>query len=86
MGARRGGHVIVTEHARRKQEETRMQTVWEESVQSVWREDLWFKAVKSGTEADLENMEKLLGKDPNAFYHEWDPRKLINCGRRGAEL
>ena len=35
-----------------------MQTVWEESVESVWREDLWFKAVKSGTEADLENMEK----------------------------
>lgn len=88
LGSRRAerGLFLVTEHARRKQEEARMQTVWEESVQSVWREDLWFKAVKSGTEADLENMEKLLGKDPNAFYHEWDPRKLINCGRRGAEL
>lgn len=76
---------VVTEHARRKQEEARMQTVWEESVESVWREDLWFKAVKSGTEADLEKMEKLLGKDPNAFYHEWDPRKLINCGGLGRD-
>lgn len=57
-----------------------MQTIWEEALDSVRREDLWFKAVRSGSETDLEQMQELLGEDPNAFYQDWDPRKLINCG------
>ena len=46
------------------------------------REQAWFKAVQSGTEADVETMTNLIYDDPNRFYQDWDPRKLINCGER----
>ena len=72
---------VVTERARKKQEEARVQTAWEEILGTMWREDMWFKTVRSGTDSDVEKMDVLLTKDPNAFYHDWDPRKLINCGK-----
>ena len=44
------------------------------------REDMWFKAASTGTEEDINTMASLLTEDPNRFYYDWDPRKLINCG------
>lgn len=73
---------IVTEHARKKQEETRMQMIWDESLESLHREDSWFKAIQSGTENDLAELDRLLCEDPNRFYFDDDPRKLINSGRK----
>lgn len=58
-----------------------MQNVWKESLQNVRREDMWFKAVTNGTEEDIKTMATLLMEDPNHFYCDWDPRKLINSGR-----
>ena len=57
-----------------------MQNVWNETLQNVRREDMWFKAVTNGTEEDINTMTTLLSEDPNHFYCDWDPRKLINCG------
>lgn len=57
-----------------------MQNVWNETLQNVRREDMWFKAVTNGTEEDINTMTILLSEDPNHFYCDWDPRKLINCG------
>lgn len=57
-----------------------MQAVWEESLQTVRREALWFQAASRGTDADIEKMGELLCEDPNRFYSDWDPRKLLNCG------
>ena len=44
------------------------------------REQAWFRAVQSGTEADVSVMTNLIYEDPNRFYQDWDPRKLINSG------
>lgn len=72
--------MIVTPHSRQKQEEAQMQAVWEESLQTVRREALWFQAASRGTDLDIEKMAELLCEDPNRFYSDWDPRKLLNCG------
>ncbi|KAK8804909.1 hypothetical protein WA171_006874 [Blastocystis sp. BT1] len=69
----------ITPHSRQKQEEAQMQAVWEESLQTVRREALWFQAASRGTDTDIEKMAELLCEDPNRFYSDWDPRKLLNC-------
>lgn len=74
---------VVTEHARKKQEETRMQSVWDENLESLRREDKWFRTIKNGTESDIDTLTLLLSKDPNRFYFDYDTRKLINCGKAG---
>lgn len=58
-----------------------MQSVWVESLQRVRREDEWFKAANRGQDDDIDKMRDLIGEDPNRFYGDWDPRKLINCGK-----
>ena len=68
--------------AKRKQEEIRMRMMWDESIEGIRREDMWFAAVKSGTNQDIETMQDLLAEDPNNFFCSDDPRKLINAGRR----
>lgn len=57
-----------------------MQMIWDESLESLRREDRWFKAIQSGTENDLVELDRLLCEDPNRFYFDDDPRKLINSG------
>ena len=57
------------------------QNAWEESLETVRREDLWFKTVSRGTAVDLEKMSELLADDPNGFFFDGDPRKLINAGK-----
>lgn len=59
-----------------------MQSVWEESLQTIRREDKWFRAAEEGTDDAITTMRELIGQDPNRFYGDWDPRKLVNCGRR----
>lgn len=58
-----------------------MQSVWDENLESLRREDKWFRTIKSGTESDIQTLTLLLSKDPNRFYFDYDPRKLINCGK-----
>lgn len=72
---------VVTERSQKRQEEERMQSVWVESLQRVRREDEWFKAANRGQDDDIDKMRDLIGEDPNRFYGDWDPRKLINCGK-----
>ena len=60
-----------------------MHSVWVESLEQVRREDEWFKAANRGKDEDIEKMQDLIGEDPNRFYGDWDPRKLINSGRGG---
>ena len=60
----------------------RNQEVWNETLEVMQREQAWFKAVQSGTEADVETMTNLIYDDPNRIYQDWDPRKLINCGEQ----
>ena len=55
-----------------------MHSVWVESLEQVRREDEWFKAANRGKDEDIEKMQDLIGEDPNRFYGDWDPRKLIN--------
>ncbi|KAK8815069.1 hypothetical protein WA556_007104 [Blastocystis sp. ATCC 50177/Nand II] len=69
----------ITAYAKKKQEDMRNQEVWNETLEVMQREQAWFKAVQSGTEADVETMTNLIYDDPNRFYQDWDPRKLINC-------
>ena len=57
-----------------------MQTIWDESLEGMRREELWFTAVKSGMKEDIEQMKDLLAEDPNNFFCDDDPRKLINTG------
>ena len=47
----------------------RNQEVWNETLEVMQREQAWFKAVQSGTEADVETMTNLIYDDPNRFYH-----------------
>ena len=61
--------------------------MWRESLETLRREEMWFKAAINGTEADIKRMGELLCEDPNRFYCDWDHRKLLNCGReKGVEL
>lgn len=70
----------MTANARQKHEAIRRQNAWEESLETVRREDLWFQTVSRGTAVDLEKMSELLAEDPNGFFFDGDPRKLINAG------
>lgn len=76
-------YYVVTERSQKRQEEERMHSVWVESLEQVRREDEWFKAANRGKDEDIEKMQDLIGEDPNRFYGDWDPRKLINSGRGG---
>ena len=76
-----GSDHLVTANARQKHEAIRRQNAWEESLETVRREDLWFKTVSRGTAVDLEKMSELLADDPNGFFFDGDPRKLINAGK-----
>lgn len=62
--------------------EIRLRAAWEESVETLRREEEWFSAVRSGTQKDILTMRQLLSEDPNNFYAPEDPRKLINAGRK----
>ena len=66
-------------------EEIRLRTAWEESVETLRREEEWFATVRSGTQKDILTMRQLLSEDPNNFYAPEDPRKLINAGGRNGE-
>ena len=57
-----------------------MQSIWDENLETLRREDSWFKTIKSGTENDIPKLDMLLCEDPNRFYFDYDPRKLINSG------
>ncbi|KAK8810226.1 hypothetical protein WA538_000665 [Blastocystis sp. DL] len=72
------GALGITERSQKRQEEERMHSVWVESLEQVRREDEWFKAANRGKDEDIEKMQDLIGEDPNRFYGDWDPRKLIN--------
>ena len=72
---------LGSETAKRKQQEIRMRMMWDESIEGMRREDMWFSAVKSGMKQDIETMQDLLADDPNNFFCSDDPRKLINAGR-----
>ena len=75
------GLELGSETAKRKQQEIRMRMMWDESIEGMRREDMWFSAVKSGMKQDIETMQDLLADDPNNFFCSDDPRKLINAGR-----
>ena len=55
--------------------------MWKESLETLRREEMWFKAAMSGTEDDIKRMGELICEDPNRFYCDWDHRKLLNCGK-----
>ena len=57
-----------------------MQSIWDESLDDLRREESWFKTIQRGGESDLAILDSLLHEDPNHFYHDDDPRKLINKG------
>lgn len=80
MGGGVGGDRVVTAYAKKKQEDIRNQAMWNETLEEMQREQAWFRAVQSGTEADVSVMANLIYEDPNRFYQDWDPRKLINSG------
>ena len=50
-------------------------------MENLRREDNWFQTIKNGTENDIPKLDALLCEDPNRFYFDYDPRKLINCGK-----
>ena len=60
----------------------RLRAAWDESLETLRREEEWFSAVRSGTQKDILTMRQLLSEDPNNFYAPEDPRKLINAGGR----
>ena len=58
-----------------------MQTIWDENLENLRREDNWFQTIKNGTENDIPKLDALLCEDPNRFYFDYDPRKLVDCGK-----
>lgn len=72
--------LLVSEKAREQLLFYQQQSVWEEALIDIRREEKWFSVIREGNKEDIHILEELIYSDPNRWYQQWDPRRLINSG------